>query len=117
MFQSALEMLDGGVNAALVSIVSAEGFVPVSATSKLLVTATGTLLGRSGSDILDADIRTEAQRVLAQGPHSPRQFCRLDKEAVASGWYRTWGVEMLIESLQKQGQALLRALVALHGTR
>ena len=77
IFQAALEMLDGGGNAALVTIVSAEGFVPVSATSKLLVTSTGTLLGRSGSDILDADIRAAAQRVLAQGPHSPRQFCVL----------------------------------------
>lgn len=36
IFQTALEMLNGGENAALVTIVSAEGFVPVSATSKLL---------------------------------------------------------------------------------
>ena len=103
MFQAALGMLDGGVNAALVTIVSAEGFVPVSATSKLLVTATGTLLGRSGSDILDADIRAEAQRVLAHGRHSSRQFRVLDKEAVASGWYRAWTAELLIEPLHEQG--------------
>jgi xanthine dehydrogenase accessory factor len=117
MFQAAIEMLDGGENAALVTIVSAEGFVPVSATSKLLVTSTGTLMGRSGSDVLDADIRTEAQRVLAQGPHSPRQFCVLNKEAVASGWYRAWTVELLIEPLQEQGHEILRALVALEDTR
>ena len=116
LFQAALEMLDGGGNAALVTIVSAEGFVPVSATSKLLVTSTGTLMGQSGSDILDADIRAEAQRVLAQGPHSPRQFCMLDKEAVASGWYRAWTVELLIEPLQEQGPEILRALVALEDT-
>ena len=116
IFQAALEMLDGGENAALVTIVSAEGFVPVSATSKLLVTTAGTLLRRSGTDILDADIRAEAQRVLAQGPHSPRQFCRLDQEAVASGWYRAWRVELLIEPLQEQGHALLRTLVALEDT-
>jgi xanthine dehydrogenase accessory factor len=35
---------------------------------------------------------------------------------VASGWYRAWGVELLIEPLQEQGQALLRALVALEDT-
>jgi len=116
IFQAALEMLDGGGNAALVTIVAAEGFVPVSATSKLLVTSTGTLLGRSGSDILDADIRAEAQRVLAQGPLSPRQFCVLDKDAVASGWYRSWTVELLIEPLREQGYEILRALVALEDT-
>src|SRR4029453_7233365 len=96
-------MLDGGENAAIVTIVSAEGFVPVSATSKLLVTSTGTLLGRSGSDILDVDIRAAAQRTLTQGPHSPRQFCVLDKDAMASGWYRAWTVKLLIEPLREQG--------------
>ena len=116
IYQTALEMLDGGENAAMVTIVSAEGFVPVSATSQLLVTSTGTLLGRSGSDILDADIRAETQRVLAQGPHSPRQFCVLDKDAVASGWYRAWTVELLIEPLREQGCEILRALVALEDT-
>jgi len=116
IFQAALEMLDGGGNAALVTIVSAEGFVPVSATSKLLVTSTGILMGRSGSDILDADIRAEAQRVMAQGPHSPRQFHVLDKDAVASGWYRAWTAELLIEPLHEQGHELLRALVALEDT-
>jgi xanthine dehydrogenase accessory factor len=116
IFQAALEMLDGGGNAALVTIVSAEGFVPVSAASKLLVTSTGILMGRSGSDILDADIRAEAQRVMAQGPHSPRQFHVLDKDAVASGWYRAWTAELLIEPLHEQGHELLRALVALEDT-
>ncbi len=116
IFRAALEMLDGGGHAVLVTIVSAEGFVPVSATSKLLVTSTGTLLGRSGSDILDADVRAEAQRVLAQGPHSLRQFCRLDKEAAASGWYRAWTAELVIEPLQEQGHEILRALVALEDT-
>ena len=109
IFQAAFEMLDGGVNAAMVTIVSAEGFVPVSATSKLLVTSTGTLLGRSGSDVLDADIRAAAQRVLAQNPHSPRQFCVLNKDAVASGWYRAWTVELLIEPLQRSSPAFGQA--------
>jgi len=117
IFQTALEMLNGGENAALVTIVSAEGFVPVSATSKLLVTSTGTLLGRSGSDILDLDIRAAAQRVLAQGPHSSRQFCVLDKDAVASGWYRAWTVELLIEPLREHGHEILRTLLALEDTR
>ena len=116
IFQAALEMLDAGENAALVTIVAAEGFVPVSATSKLLVTSTGTLTGRSGSDILDADIRAEAQRVLAQGPHRPRQSRILDKDAVASGWYRAWTAELLIEPLREQGHEILRALVALEDT-
>jgi xanthine dehydrogenase accessory factor len=116
MFQSALEMLDSGGQAALVTIVSAEGFVPVSATGKLLVTSAGTLVGRSGSDVLDADIRAEALRIMATGRHSPRQLRVLEKDAVASGWYRQWTVELLIESLQEHGHELLRALVALENT-
>ena len=116
MFQAALEMLDSGGQAALVTIVSAEGFVPVSAAGKLLVTSAGTLVGRSGSDVLDADIRAEALRVMATGRHSPRQLRVLEKDAVASGWYRQWTVELLIESLQEQGHELLRALVALENT-
>jgi len=73
-------------------------------------------MGRSGSDILDADIRAEAQRIMAQGPHSSRQFCVLDKDAVASGWYRAWTAELLIEPLQEQGDEILRTLVALEDT-
>jgi xanthine dehydrogenase accessory factor len=117
IFQAALDILHAGGHAALATIVSAEGFVPVSATGKLLVTATGTLMGRSGSDILDADIRAAAQQVLAQGPHSSRQCCVLDKDAVASGWYRAWTVELLIEPLREQGHEILRTLVALADTR
>ena len=116
MFQAALEMLDSGEHAALVTIVSAEGFVPVSAAGKLLVTSAGTLVGSSGSDVLDADIRAEASRLMATGRHSPRQLRVLEKDAVASGWYRQWTVELLIESLQEQGHELLRALVALENT-
>jgi xanthine/CO dehydrogenase XdhC/CoxF family maturation factor len=116
IFQAALESLDGGGNAALVTIVSAQGFVPVSATSKLLVTSTGTLMGRSGSDVLDADIRAEAQRIMAQGPHSSRECRVLEKDAVASGWYRSWTAELLIEPLREQGHEILRALVALEDT-
>jgi xanthine dehydrogenase accessory factor len=116
IFQAALKMLEGRGNAALVTIVSAEGFVPVSATSKLLVTSTGILMGRSGSDVLDADIRAEAQRIMAPGPHSPRQFRVLDKDAVASGWYRAWTAELLIEPLREQGREILRALVDLEDT-
>jgi xanthine dehydrogenase accessory factor len=116
IFQAALEMLDGGVNAALVTIVSAEGFVPVSTTSKLLITSAGTIVGRSGSDVLDADIRAGALSVLAEGLRSSRQLRVLEKEAVASGWYRQWTVELLIESLQEQGRDVLHALVALENT-
>src|SRR5262249_14664998 len=96
--------------------VSAEGFVPVSAAGKLLVTSAGTIMGRSGSDVLDMDIRAEALRVMAEGRCSPRQLCVLEKDAVASGWDRPWTVELLIESLQEQGRDLLRALVALENT-
>jgi xanthine/CO dehydrogenase XdhC/CoxF family maturation factor len=117
IFQAALDILHGGGNAAMVTIVSAEGFVPVSTTGKLLVTSTGTLMGRSGSDILDADIRAAAQRVLAQSPHSSRQCCVLEKDAVASGWYRAWTVALLIEPLREQGHEILRRLVALENSR
>src|SRR5262247_1509699 len=85
IFQAALEMLDRGGQAALVSILSAEGFVPVSAAGKLLVTSAGTILGRSGSDVLDKDIRAEALRVMAAGIDCPRQRRVLEKDAVASG--------------------------------
>ncbi|HEY5867064.1 MAG TPA: XdhC/CoxI family protein, partial [Candidatus Tectomicrobia bacterium] len=79
-------------------------------------TSAGSLVGSSGSDVLDADIRAEALRVMATGRHSPRQLRVLEKDAVASGWYRQWTVELLIESLQEQGHELLRALVALENT-
>src|SRR5262249_12322445 len=100
MFQAALEMLDGGWQAVLVSLVSAEGFVPVAAAGKLLVTSAGTVIGRSGSDVLDVDIRAEALRVMAAGRDCPRQSRVLEKEAVTSGWYRQWTVELLLEPLQ-----------------
>jgi xanthine dehydrogenase accessory factor len=116
IFQAAFEMLDGGGHATLVTIVSADGFVPVSAASKLLVTSDGTIIGRSGSDVLDADIRAGALSIMAEGLGTSRQLRVLEKDAVASGWYRQWRVELLIEPLQEQGHEILRALVALEDT-
>jgi xanthine dehydrogenase accessory factor len=53
---------------------------------------------------------------MAHGPHSSREFRVLEKDAVASGWYRTWTAELLIEPLQEPGHEILRALVALEDT-
>jgi xanthine dehydrogenase accessory factor len=116
IFRTALEILDGGENAVLVTIMSAEGFVPVSAASKLLVTSAGTIMGRPSSDALEADIRAEALSVMAAGMPGIRQLRVLEKNAIASGWYRQWSVEILIEPLQEQGHELLRTLIALEDT-
>jgi xanthine dehydrogenase accessory factor len=116
IFQAALDLRHVGQHAVFVTVVSAEGFVPVSARRKLLVTSTGLLTGHSGSDILDADIRAEAQRVMAQGPQRPTALRVLTQEAVASGWYRSWGVELLIEPVDAQGDEMLGAVVALEKT-
>lgn len=112
----AIEIWEAGEPAALATLLSSQGFVPVDANRKLLVTSAGKLLGMVGNASLAAEICTEARRVLEVNQRSLPQFLVPSQDAAVNGCYNQWTVEMLIEPLSEHSQELLRALVALEET-
>ena len=116
ILQAAREMRQAGEPAALATILSSQGFIPVESNGKLLVTSAGQLLGLVGNASLAAEVCTEARRVLEVDERSLPQFLVSAPDAAGNGWYNQWTVEMLIEPLSEHSQELLHALVDLEET-
>ena len=64
VFKAAIDMLDQGDKAALSTIISSKGSLPMSEKSKMLVTPEGKIIGTVGGGCLEADVWTEARRVM-----------------------------------------------------
>ena len=111
ILKAAIEMREAGEPAALATLLSAQGFVPVESNGKLLVTAAGKLLGMAGNASLAAEVCTEVRRVLEANQRSLPQFLVPSQDATSNGWYNQWTVEMLIEPLSEYSPELLHALV------
>jgi xanthine dehydrogenase accessory factor len=117
MLKTAIDLQQAGEPAAVATLLSSQNFMPLESNRKLLVPASGQLLGMSGHAALTADICTEARRVLEVGERSLPQFLVPAPDAAVSGWYNQWTVEMLIEPLAEYSQELLHALANLETTR
>jgi len=87
ILQAAIDMRQAGEAAALATILSSQGFIPVESNGKLLVTSAGKLLGLVGNASLAADVCTEARRVLAVDQRSLPQFLVSAPAAAGNGWY------------------------------
>lgn len=113
VFKTAIDLLDKRKKAALSTIISSKGSLPMSEKSKMLVTPEGTIIGTVGGGCLEADVWTEARRVMEEGKSSIQQFILTEKYAGESGLNCGGIVEILTEPLPEQGQALFRTLLQL----
>ena len=62
VFEAAIDILERGEQAALSTIISSKGSLPMSEKSKMLVTPEGKIIGTVGGGCLEADVWTEGPR-------------------------------------------------------
>jgi xanthine dehydrogenase accessory factor len=116
VYQVAIDLLDKQEKAALSTIISSKGSLPMSEKSKMLVTPEGKIIGTVGGGCLEADVWTEARRVMEEGKSSIQQFILTEKYAGESGLNCGGVVEILTEPLPEHGQELFRTLLQLKDT-
>ena len=85
VFQAAIDILERGEQAALSTIISSKGSLPMSEKSKMLVTPEGKIIGTVGGGCLEADVWTEAREVMEAGKSRIQKFILTEKYAGESG--------------------------------
>jgi xanthine dehydrogenase accessory factor len=116
VFKSAIDILEQGGQAAMSTIIASKGSLPMSEKSKMLVTPEGQIIGTVGGGCLEADVWTEARRVMEQGKSSIQKFVLTEKYAGESGLNCGGIVEILTEPLPEQGGDIFRAILDLKDT-
>ncbi|MCZ6871916.1 MAG: XdhC family protein [bacterium] len=116
VFETAIDILNRGGQAAMSTIIASKGSLPMSEKSKMLVTPEGQIIGTVGGGCLEADVWAEARQVMAAGKSSIQKFVLTEKYAGESGLNCGGIVEILTEPLPKQGEELFRAILDLKDT-
>ena len=128
VFQEILQVLDRGDKAALSTIVSSKGSLPMSKKAKMLVRQDGTFVGTVGGGCLEADVWAEARQVLEYGVPTLQRFILTEKHAGDEGLNCGGNAEIFTEPvypghllpvyeeiyrlLENRGTALLATLVS-----
>ena len=99
VFQEALRLMAAGEPAALSTIVSSSGSLPMSKKAKMLVTADGTIIGTVGGGCLEADVWAEARDVMDSGLSSLQKFVLTEEHAGENGLNCGGNVEIFTEPL------------------
>ncbi|HEY3174868.1 MAG TPA: XdhC family protein [Candidatus Polarisedimenticolia bacterium] len=94
-----LDAIARGEGAALVSIVSAKGSLPMSRRSRMLVLAGGAQHGTVGGGCLEADVHAMGRQAIRSAEASIRRFTLTEAGAGIDGLNCGGTVEMLIEPL------------------
>lgn len=97
ILQEIVAAIERGGKAALVSIVSAKGSLPMSRRSRMLVLADGTQRGTVGGGCLEADVHAMGRQAIRSGEASIRGFTLTETGAGVDGLNCGGTVEMLIE--------------------
>ncbi len=113
VFQAAIDILNEGGQAAMSTIISSKGSLPMSEKSKMLVTPEGKIIGTVGGGCLEADVWTEARRVMDEGKSNIQQFILTEKYAGESGLNCGGVVEILTEPLPEEGSDIFHAVLEL----
>lgn len=113
VFESAIDILHQGGQAAMSTIIASKGSLPMSEKSKMLVTPEGQIIGTVGGGCLEADVWTEARQVMAEGKSSIQKFILTEKYAGESGLNCGGIVEILTEPLPEQGEEIFRTILDL----
>ena len=79
VFQEALALVSRGEKAALSTIVSSKGSLPMSKKAKMLVRADGEMVGTVGGGCLEADVWAEARQVMEAGVPTLQKFILTEK--------------------------------------
>ena len=85
VFTEALALISEGQRAALSTIVSSKGSLPMSKKAKMLVRPDGKIVGTVGGGCLEADVWAEARRVMETGEPTLQAFILTEQHAGESG--------------------------------
>jgi len=100
VFDEILEILSRGEQAALSTIVSSKGSLPMSKKAKMLVKRDGTFTGTVGGGCLEADVWAEAREVMQQSSPRLQHFILTEKHAGDEGLNCGGNVEIFTESIK-----------------
>ncbi len=128
VFEEALALVMQGEKAALSTIVSSKGSLPMSKKAKMLVRSDGKIVGTVGGGCLEADVWAEARQVMENEAPSLQKFILTEKHAGENGLNCGGNVEIFTEPLlpgrveemleeiaqvrKKRGSAVLATLVS-----
>ena len=99
VFAEALELITSGQTAALSTIVSSKGSLPMSKKAKMLVRPDGKIVGTVGGGCLEADVWAEARHVMGTGQPTLQTFVLTEEHAGDSGLNCGGNVEIFTEPL------------------
>jgi xanthine dehydrogenase accessory factor len=99
IYQEIVKIKEEGLEAALVTIVSATGSTPREEGAKMLVKPDGTIAGTIGGGSLEAQVIEEAVRVIKQGKPKRIHFTLSDKQASEVGMICGGDMEVFIEPI------------------
>ena len=97
VFAEILRLKQQGQRAALCTIISSKGSLPMSGKAKMLVCGDGTMVGTVGGGCLEADVWAEAQRVIKGDISKIAAFILTEQHAGESGLNCGGKVEIFIE--------------------
>jgi xanthine dehydrogenase accessory factor len=102
VFAEILRLKRQGQRAALCTIISSKGSLPMSGKAKMLVGEDGTMVGTVGGGCLEADVWAEAQRVIKRDISKIAAFILTEQHAGESGLNCGGKVEIFIEPVVPQ---------------
>lgn len=118
VFNEIVQVLSRGEKAALSTIVSSKGSLPMSKKAKMLVKQDGTFVGTVGGGCLEADVWAEARQVMEQGVSTLQRFILTEEHAGDEGLNCGGNVEIFTEPVQDDGmREVFEAVKHLHDTR
>ncbi|MDP6776125.1 MAG: XdhC family protein [Candidatus Latescibacteria bacterium] len=103
VLSEALNLVKAGETAALSTIVSSKGSLPMSKKAKMLVSSDGKIVGTVGGGCLEADVWAEAKQVIETGQATLQQFVLTEKHAGEDGLTCGGTVEIFTEPLGPDG--------------
>ncbi len=99
IFKEALEIVSRGERAALSTIVSSKGSLPMSKKAKMLIRPDHKTVGTVGGGCLEADVWAEGRRVMETGLSNLQRFILTEKHAGENGLNCGGNVEIFTEPL------------------
>ena len=103
IFKEALKIIERGERAALSTIVSSKGSLPMSKKAKMLVKPDNKIVGTVGGGCLEADVWAEGRHVIESGVSSLQHFILTEKHAGEDGLNCGGNVEIFTEPITAEG--------------
>lgn len=118
VFKEALRLMAAGEPAALSTIVSSKGSLPMSKKAKMLVQSDGTIIGTVGGGCLEADVWAEARDVIDKGEPTLQKFILTEKHAGEDGLNCGGNVEVFTEPLVRdEAEPIFKEIADLRAAR